>query len=139
MRARRAGQRVYGECLVQHLVVDDSVHYLKDAQSARAHVMSPPFRSKEHHAALWEGIQAGFLQTTASDHCCFCADQKAMGAEDFTKIPNGTGANRLDNDKPSKLTPAFANAKSGIIINATYGEIACSILTSNEKSLSLIL
>ena len=34
MRARRAGQRVYGECLVQHLVVDDSVHYLKDAQSA---------------------------------------------------------------------------------------------------------
>tara|TARA_B100000686_G_C16798152_1_gene983911 strand:+ start:1246 stop:2688 length:1443 start_codon:yes stop_codon:yes gene_type:complete len=92
MRARRDGQRVYGECLVQHLVVDDSVHYLKDAQAARAHVMSPPFRSKEHHAALWEGIQAGFLQTTASDHCCFCADQKAMGAEDFTKIPNGTGA-----------------------------------------------
>ena len=48
----------------------------------------------------------------------------------------GQGPNKLDNDNPSKLTPAFANAKSGIIINATYGEIACSILTSNEKSLS---
>ena len=46
MRARRDGQRVYGECLVQHLVVDDSVHYLVDAERARAHVMSPPFRSK---------------------------------------------------------------------------------------------
>jgi dihydropyrimidinase len=92
IRARRDGQRVYGECLVQHLVVDDSVHYNKDAQVARAHVMSPPFRPKEHQAALWEGLQSGFLQTTASDHCCFCADQKAMGADDFTKIPNGTGA-----------------------------------------------
>ena len=49
-------------------------------------------------------------------------------------IPRGTGANKLDRDKPSKLTPAFANANNGIIINATYGEIACSIFSSNEKS-----
>ena len=35
------------------------------------------------------------------------------------KIPSGTGASRLDKDKPSKLTQALANAKSGIIINAT--------------------
>ena len=54
-------------------------------------------------------------------------------------IPRGTGANKLDNDKPTKLTPALAKAKSGIIINATYGEIACSILTSKEKSLSFNL
>ena len=30
------------------------------------------------------------LQTTATDHCCFCAPQKAGGFGDFTKIPNGT-------------------------------------------------
>jgi dihydropyrimidinase len=53
--------------------------------------MSPPFRSKEHQAALWRALQAGTVQTTATDHCCFCAPQKAMGREDFTKIPNGTG------------------------------------------------
>ena len=53
--------------------------------------MSPPFRSKQHQEALWRGLQAGMLQTTATDHCCFCAPQKQMGKQDFTKIPNGTG------------------------------------------------
>ena len=54
-------------------------------------------------------------------------------------MPSGTGDIKLDKDSPSKFTPAFANAKSGIIKNATYGEIACSIFTSREKSLSLLL
>src|SRR3569832_2066714 len=35
-------------------------------------------------------VLAGDLQTTATDHCCFCAEQKAAGRDDFTKIPNGT-------------------------------------------------
>ena len=51
--------------------------------------MSPPFRSSEHQDALWRGLQSGNLQTTATDHCCFCADQKAAGKDDFRKIPNG--------------------------------------------------
>ena len=46
---------------------------------------------------------------------------------------------KLDKVKPSKFTPAFAKANKGIIINATYGEIACSILISREKSLSFNL
>ena len=53
--------------------------------------MSPPFRSKEHQAALWKGLQAGMLQTTATDHACFCTAQKQAGFDDFRKIPNGTG------------------------------------------------
>jgi dihydropyrimidinase len=90
-RARSEGQRVFGEVLAGHLLVDDSVYWNKDFTTAAAYVMSPPFRSKEHQAALWRALQAGTLQTTATDHCCFCAPQKAMGREDFTKIPNGTG------------------------------------------------
>lgn len=89
-RARNEGQRVFGECLAGHLVVDDSVYRHEDFEFAAAHVMSPPFRSKEHQSALWQGLQGGNLQTTATDHCCFCADQKAAGKDDFTKIPNGT-------------------------------------------------
>ena len=58
--------------------------------TAAAYVMSPPFRPKEHQAALWRGLQAGVLQTTATDHCCFCTPQKQAGLEDFRKIPNGT-------------------------------------------------
>jgi dihydropyrimidinase len=90
-RARANGQRVYGEALAGHLLIDDSVYASPDLEFARAHVMSPPFRSSHHQEALWHGLQAGNLQTTATDHCTFCAEQKAAGKDDFTKIPNGCG------------------------------------------------
>ena len=90
-RARLEGQRVFAEVLAQHLVIDDSVYRNTDWRFAAHHVMSPPFRAKEHQDALWKGLQAGMLQTTATDHCCFCTDQKAMGKDDFRSIPNGTG------------------------------------------------
>jgi len=89
IRARLNGQRVYGEALGGHLAVDDSVYRNEDVVFARAHVMSPPFRPKGHPEALWKALQAGHLQTTGTDHCAFMAEQKAMGKDDFTKIPNG--------------------------------------------------
>ena len=90
-RARNEGQRVFGEVLAGHLLVNDEVYRNPDWDYAAAHVMSPPFRPKEHQEALWRGLQAGMLQTTATDHCCFCAPQKRMGHNNFTQIPNGTG------------------------------------------------
>jgi dihydropyrimidinase len=90
-RARGEGQRVFGEVLAGHLLIDDSVYLDPDFTRAAAHVMSPPFRAKEHQEILWRALQAGHLQTTATDHCCFCAPQKAAGRDDFTKIPNGCG------------------------------------------------
>jgi len=90
-RARREGQRVFGEVLAGHLLVDDSVYRNPDFEFAAAHVMSPPFRPKANKEALWRGLQSGDLPTTATDHCCFCADQKAMGKDDYRKIPKGTG------------------------------------------------
>ncbi|WJY14930.1 dihydropyrimidinase [Pectobacteriaceae bacterium CE90] len=90
-RARSRGQRVYGEVLAGHLVIDDSVYRDPDFNQAAAHVMSPPFRPKAHQEALWHGLQSGQLHTTATDHCTFCASQKAAGGDNFTKIPNGCG------------------------------------------------
>jgi len=90
-RARNEGQRVFGEVLAGHLLVNDEVYRHPDWDTAAAYVMSPPFRPKEHQEALWRGLQAGMLQTTATDHCCFCAPQKRMGHNNFTQIPNGTG------------------------------------------------
>lgn len=90
-RARARGQRVYGEVLAGHLTIDDSVYRDPDYAKAAAYVMSPPFRPKQHQEALWRGLQSGQLHTTATDHCTFCAAQKAMGKENFAKIPNGTG------------------------------------------------
>ena len=88
-RAQSEGQRVFGEVLAGHLLIDESVYLDSDFTRAAAHVMSPPFRAKEHQDALWKGLQSGHLHTTATDHCSFCAPQKAAGRDDFTKIPNG--------------------------------------------------
>ena len=97
-RARSSGQKVFGEVLAGHLLVDESVYLNKNFESAAAHVMSPPFRAKEHQEALWKGLLSGNLQTTATDHCCFCADQKAAGKDDFRITPNGTAGveNRME-------------------------------------------
>ncbi len=90
-RARARGQRVFGEVLAGHLTIDESVYRNPEFAAAAAHVMSPPFREKRHQEALWRSLQAGNLQTTATDHCTFCAPQKAAGRDDFRKIPNGCG------------------------------------------------
>ena len=90
-RAREAGKRVYGEPLIQHLVLDEDEYRNKDWDYAARRVMSPPFRAKEHQASLWAGLQSGSLQVVATDHCAFTGAQKRMGLGDFTKIPNGTG------------------------------------------------
>jgi dihydropyrimidinase len=90
-RARQKGMRVYGEPLIQHLVLDESEYFDKDWDHAARRVMSPPFRNRLHQDSLWAGLQAGSLQVVATDHCAFTSKQKRFGVGDFTKIPNGTG------------------------------------------------
>ncbi|MFC5585579.1 dihydropyrimidinase [Nitratireductor kimnyeongensis] len=90
-RARQKGMRVYGEPLIQHLVLDESEYANADWDHAARRVMSPPFRNKQHQDSLWAGLQAGSLQVVATDHCAFTTEQKRNGVGDFTKIPNGTG------------------------------------------------
>ena len=90
-RARAAGKRVYGEPLIQHLVLDEDEYRNKDWDYAARRVMSPPFRPKKHQDSLWAGLQAGSLQVVATDHCSFTTQQKRTGLTDFRLIPNGTG------------------------------------------------
>lgn len=90
-RAQLRGHRVYGEVLAGHLTIDDAAYHGGDFATAAAHVMSPPFRAAEHQVRLWQALRSGILHTTATDHCAFCAEQKALGKDDFTKIPNGCG------------------------------------------------
>ena len=90
-RARQKGMRVFGEPLIQHLVLDESEYKNPDWDHAARRVMSPPFRDKSHQDSLWAGLAAGSLQVVATDHCAFTTEQKRYGVGDFTKIPNGTG------------------------------------------------
>ena len=54
------------------------------------YVMSPPLRAKATQDLLWRGLAFNDLQAISTDHCPFCMkEQKTLGADDFSKIPNG--------------------------------------------------
>ncbi len=99
--ARRHGLQVMGETCPQYLffTADD----LKKPDGAK-YVCSPPVRSDQDHQRLWKGLADGTIQVVATDHCPFffngkkpilyegklvAIPGKELGAEDFTKIPNG--------------------------------------------------
>lgn len=95
-RAQRRNQKVYAETCIQYLVLDASL-YEKNFEGAKW-VMSPPLREKKDQESLWGGIDQGIVQIVATDHCPFNWEQKLMGKDDFSKIPNGHPAieNRME-------------------------------------------
>jgi dihydropyrimidinase len=80
-------QTVHVETCIQYLVLDASL-YQQDFDGAKW-VMSPPLREKKDQEALWAGIEQGLVKVVATDHCPFTWEQKHMGKDDFSKIPNG--------------------------------------------------
>ncbi len=108
-RARATGKRVWGEPLIQHLTLDESAYFVDDWDHAAQRVMSPPFRNRQHQAALWAGLQSGALSVVATDHCAFTTEQKRTGLGDFTKIPNGTGG--LEDRMPMLWTHGVATGR----------------------------
>lgn len=85
-RATKRNQKINVETCTQYLTLDASLYERPDGAKW---VMSPPLREKKDQKALWAGINQGLIHTLASDHCPFCLDQKDMGKDDFSKIPNG--------------------------------------------------
>ncbi|MCM2322372.1 MAG: dihydropyrimidinase [Oligoflexia bacterium] len=79
---------LYVETCIQYLTLDQSRYNLKGFEGARF-VLSPPLRAKKDLRALWKGLSKNLIQTVATDHCSFRAEQRELGREDFTKIPNG--------------------------------------------------
>jgi dihydropyrimidinase len=85
--ATQRNQKVFVETCTQYLLLDASL-YENDFEGAKW-VMSPPLREKKDQQALWSGINQGLIQVVGTDHCPFMWDQKLMGKDDFSKIPNG--------------------------------------------------
>lgn len=84
-----SGLPVFGETCSHYLVLDESNLAKPDFEGAKF-VCSPALRTKEHHAALWEGLKMGWLNAVSSDHCGFdWKKQKHMGIDSFVNIPNG--------------------------------------------------
>jgi len=88
-RARDKGTPAYAETCPQYLFLDYSV-YEKPGFEGAKWVMTPPIREKYNQDQLWRGLQMNDLQVISTDHCPFCfKDQKQLGKDDFSKIPNG--------------------------------------------------
>ncbi|MBN4048423.1 dihydropyrimidinase [Flavobacteriaceae bacterium AH-315-O20] len=86
-KATHRNQKVFVETCTQYLILDASL-YEKGFEAAKW-VMSPPLREKKDQKALWSGINQGLIQVVGTDHCPFMWEQKKMGIDDFSKIPNG--------------------------------------------------
>jgi dihydropyrimidinase len=88
-RGRSRGVDVIAETCPQYLFLDID-HYDRDGFEGAKWVMTPALRERWNQDELWQGLQFRDLETVATDHCPFCfKDQKELGRDSFTKIPNG--------------------------------------------------
>jgi dihydropyrimidinase len=88
-QARDMGLPAYAETCPQYLFLSYD-NYEEPGFDGAKYVMSPPLREKWHQDVLWKGLAKNDLQVISTDHCPFCMkEQKELGANDFSKIPNG--------------------------------------------------
>ena len=88
-QARDMGLPAYAETCPQYLFLSYD-NYEEPGFEGAKYVMSPPLREKWHQDVLWKGLAKNDLQVISTDHCPFCmAEQKELGKDDFSKIPNG--------------------------------------------------
>ena len=87
--ARDRGLRVYAETCPQYLYLSLDDMNAPGFEGAK-YVFTPPLREKWNQEKLWQGLAQDDLQVVSTDHCPFCMkEQKELGKDDFTKIPNG--------------------------------------------------
>src|SRR5579872_3991446 len=87
--ARDRGLPVYAETCPQYLYLSIENFDAPEFEGAK-YVFTPPLREKWHQERLWNGLKRDHLQVVSTDHCPFCfKEQKELGRDDFTKIPNG--------------------------------------------------
>lgn len=125
-RARASGQKVWVETCPQYLLLDESRYHLEGFEGAK-YVMSPPLRSPADREALRAAVLGGEIDTISTDHCSYrFGDQKALGRDDFTNIPNG--APGIEH-RPALIYTSFV--ASGLMTEAQM----CRLLSENPAKL----
>jgi len=88
--ARDRGLPAFAETCPQYLLLSIEDNMEDKGWEGAKYVFTPPLRERRNQPKLWDGLRTDNLQVVSTDHCPFCfADQKALGKDDFTKIPNG--------------------------------------------------
>jgi dihydropyrimidinase len=86
--ARQRGVRVWGETRPIYLGLTEERYQAGGVEAAKV-IGAPPLRRAEDQAALWDGLRTGDIHAIGSDNCSWTAEQKAVGAQDFRKVPYG--------------------------------------------------
>jgi dihydropyrimidinase len=87
--ARDRGVPIFAETCPQYLLLSIDELARPGFEGAK-YVFTPPLREKHNLPKLWDGLKDDHLQVVSTDHCPFCfEDQKILGKDDFSKIPNG--------------------------------------------------
>jgi dihydropyrimidinase len=88
MRAKARGVRLSIESVIPHFLLDKTFAERPGVEGMKF-VMSPPLREKRNLPLLWQALSRGDVDTVGTDHCPFDSDQKLLGKDAFTQIPNG--------------------------------------------------
>ncbi len=83
------GAKALAETCTQYLVLSIEEQMPGKSWDEAKFVFTPPLREKRHQEPLWDALADGTLQVVSTDHCPFTMEQKALGRENFAKIPNG--------------------------------------------------
>uniref|UniRef100_A0A3P9AHV1 Amidohydrolase-related domain-containing protein n=1 Tax=Esox lucius TaxID=8010 RepID=A0A3P9AHV1_ESOLU len=88
--AKMQGKVVQGETTTAHAVLNGLQYYHQDWAHAAAYVTVPPLRLDPNTPNyLMSLLGNDTLNVVVSDHRPFTTKQRAMGKDDFTKIPHG--------------------------------------------------
>jgi dihydropyrimidinase len=88
VEAKLRGVKLYVESVLPHFLLDKTYAERPGVEGMK-HVMSPPLRDKRNQPLLWDALQASLIDTVGTDHCPFDLEQKLLGDNAFTQIPNG--------------------------------------------------
>jgi len=86
--AKKRGVRLSVESVLPHFLLDKTYAERPGVEGMK-HVMSPPLREKHNQDVLWNAVASGSIDTIGTDHCPFDVEQKLLGKDAFTNIPNG--------------------------------------------------
>jgi dihydropyrimidinase len=86
--AKARGVKLSIEVVLPHLLLEKTFA-ARAGLAGMQYVMSPPLRHKRNQQALWNALASGLIDAVGTDHCPFDNEQKLLGKNAFTQIPNG--------------------------------------------------
>lgn len=103
---RSRGLPVTCEVTTQHLLLTEERYGLPGGEGC---IMAPPLRTSADTEAMWEGLVAGDIDFTITDHCPFTTAQRTgkRRTPEFRKLPSGRVQSSPEDPWSSDMPPFY--------------------------------